>query len=580
MQKKYLKYICLFAILFMININVSYANTFKAEITGTEVALRSGPGTNHEKKKTLIKGAQYKMVDTKVYPNESGCAEGWRLIYYEASASGYVCNKYVKVIEEVVNETPTTDCEKEMQKAGFPASYWPGLCSLKSKYPNWQFKALLTGLDWTKSVNAESACGESYIQTSESSNIDYSCPNMYGSNSTWHPASSTAIAYYMDPRNFFDEKQIFQFENLKYTSSLYSVFPDAITSVVDGARFYEVNASKGFSTSLNDACKKADINPIFISARILNELGWGKSSNGSLPTNYNLYSGTYAGYEDYYNFYNYGVSDECANTKGVIACGLGYAKDHNWKGLSNALYGGADAIANSYVRVGQYTNYLQKFNVVPNNGSKVYGHQYMTNIAAPSSEAKTSYNAYNKVGKLNSTIEFYIPVYNNMVGGGYNTQNGAVNSPDSTDPSKLAISTIVVSSGFKYSSGYISGIKPSSSVSSVKSALESIAGANTVTITNANGNAVSDGLIGTGYKVTVKNANTNETLTVVVHGDTSGDGKINALDLAQVQKNILGTYKLTGAYNMAGDTSGDGKINALDLAQVQKNILGTYTIAQ
>ena len=89
---------------------------------------------------------------------------------------------------------------------------------------------------------------------------------------------------------------------------------------------------------------------------------------------------------------------------------------------------------------------------------------------------------------------------------------------------------------------------------------------------------MSDGLIGTGYKITVKNANTNETLTVIVHGDTSGDGKINALDLAQVQKNILGTYKLSGAYNMAGDTSGDGKINALDLAQVQKNILGTYKL--
>ena len=204
----------------------------------------------------------------------------------------------------------------------------------------------------------------------------------------------------------------------------------------------------------------------------------------------------------------------------------------------------------------------------------------MTNIAAPSSEAKSSYNAYNNIGKLNSAIEFYIPVYNNMVGGGYNTQNGAVNTPDNTDPSKLAVSTIVVSSGFKYASGYISGIKESSSVSSIKSALESIAGANTVTITNGSGTPINDGLIGTGYKITIKNANTNETLTVVVHGDTSGDGKINALDLAQVQKNILGTYKLSGAYSSAADTSGDGKINALDLAQVQKNILGTYTIEQ
>ena len=52
------------------------------------------------------------------------------------------------------------------------------------------------------------------------------------------------------------------------------------------------------------------------------------------------------------------------------------------------------------------------------------------------------------------------------------------------------------------------------------------------------------------------------------------------MDLAQVQKAILGTYNLNNEYYTAGDTSGDGKINALDLAQVQKSILGTYTIEQ
>ena len=31
-------------------------------------------------------------------------------------------------------------------------------------------------------------------------------------------------------------------------------------------------------------------------------------------------------------------------------------------------------------------------------------------------------------------------------------------------------------------------------------------------------------------------------------------------------------------YGKAGDTSGDNVINALDLLQIQRNILGTYTI--
>ena len=81
-------------------------------------------------------------------------------------------------------------------------------------------------------------------------------------------------------------------------------------------------------------------------------------------------------------------------------------------------------------------------------------------------------------------------------------------------------------------------------------------------------------------KVNIKNSSETRTLTVVIYGDTSGDGVINALDLLQVQKNILGTYSLSGAYSSAGDTSKDGTINALDLLQVQKNILGTYNISQ
>lgn len=45
-------------------------------------------------------------------------------------------------------------------------------------------------------------------------------------------------------------------------------------------------------------------------------------------------------------------------------------------------------------------------------------------------------------------------------------------------------------------------------------------------------------------------------------------------------KNILGNYNLQNEYKLAADTSGDSIINAQDLLQVQKNILGNYTIVQ
>ncbi len=572
MQKKYLKYICLFAILFIININVSYAMSYRAKITGTGVYLRQGPGTNYSSVKTLVKNAEYNMVSDKLYKDEKGCSGGWYKIYYEASASGYVCSKYVEKKELVYNVNPTTNCEKEFSIAGFPATYWPGLCELKNKYPNWDFKAVLTGLDWSTAVNKESECGTSYIENSDPSNIDKSCKNPYSK--SWYPASSTAVAYYMDPRNWLNEKYIFQFEHLSYNDKLTNAYKPAAIDVIDHAAFYKyhVELNHDFGAALVNAGKKSKVSPVFIASRVLQELG-------AKTSEYNLYSGVYPGYEDYYNFYNYGVSDTCATGKSPTECGLSYAKNHNWKGLENALKGGADSIYSSYIQAGQYSGYLQKYNVVPNNGN-VYSHQYMTNIQAPSSEAKSTYNSYSKLGLLSNSFVFYIPVYNNMDNSNYTVNSGAVSTPDSTDPSKLAISTIIVSSGYKYSSGYISGINADTSIKSVKNTIESIAGANSVTIKNADGNAVSDGAIGTGYKITVKNAETNETLTVVIHGDTSGDGKINALDLLQVQKNIAGIYSLSGAKSLAGDTSGDGKINALDLLQVQKSIAGITSISQ
>ena len=74
--------------------------------------------------------------------------------------------------------------------------------------------------------------------------------------------------------------------------------------------------------------------------------------------------------------------------------------------------------------------------------------------------------------------------------------------------------------------------------------------------------------------VRITSSSGESTFTAVVKGDPSGDGKVNALDLLQVQKTIIGEKKIDGAYYKAADVSRDGKVNALDLLQIQKNILG------
>lgn len=573
MKKNVIFYTIIFLFLFIFNMNFCYAETYKGKINASGVNLREGPGTNYATLKTVSKSNEYMLVNSTLYTSEKGCEKGWYKIYYEGSATGYVCSDYIEITTLVYNETPSTACEQELANLGFPSSYWAGLCSLKESHENWQFKPILTGLDWSEVVNNESACGTSYIQSSIATNIDSTCTNKY--TKTWYPASSSAVAYYMDPRNWFTESYIFQFEYLKYDDELSSLYSDAVTNIISHAEFYKYhnNIGNNLSDTINNVGKETNVSPIFIASRILQEMG----SSNSL---YNLYSGIYEGFTDYYNFYNFGVTDSCATSKGTTLCGLEYAKNNNWYGLHAAIKGGASQISEGYIAKGQYNTYLQKYNVAPLNSNNLYTHQYMTNIAAPSSEAKTTYNTYKKLNLLDNVFVFYIPVYNNMNNTNYAENNGAVDTPDTNAPTTMDISTIVVSSGFKYTSSYITGISIGTSISEVKNAIESISGTKTVTIKKSNGEEAVEGNIGTGYKVIINNSVKEEELTVIINGDTSGDGIVNALDLLQVQKSILGTYTLSGVYNLAGDTSDDGTVNALDLLQIQKYILGTYEISQ
>ena len=577
MKNKYISYFIFIICLFIFNMNFCYATIYRAKISGSGVNLRSGPGTNYNTLKSISKDSEYTMVNNTLYPSEQECTNGWYKIYYEGAASGYVCSDYVTTSTILINETPTTECEQKMKDLGFPASYWPDLCSLKTKHPTWEFTPIFTGLDWSESVNNESACGISYIASSVETNIDRTCKNQY--TSTWYPASSSAVAYYMDPRNWLSEKYIFQFEYLKYDNSLSNLYSGAATSVIGGTEFYSyhLNIGNDLGNIINTAGIDTNVSPIFIASRILQELG---NSNKL----YNLYSGIYSEldgiYYGYYNFYNFGVTDSCATTDGPSVCGLRYAYDRNWNSLYNAIKGGASQIAESYIAKGQYTGYLQRYNVVPIDSTKLYNHQYMTNVAAPSSESKTTYNTYKDLGLLDGVFAFYIPVYNNMDNTSYNENSGAIDIPSDNSSTNLNISTIITSSGYKYSLSYLTGVNQNTNVNTLKNTIESISGSGSVTILNQNGTLVNDGLIGTGYSVKIKSSSVEETLTVIINGDTSGDGVINALDLLQVQKSILGTYTLSGVYQLAGDTSDDGTINALDLLQVQKSILGTYVITQ
>lgn len=91
------------------------------------------------------------------------------------------------------------------------------------------------------------------------------------------------------------------------------------------------------------------------------------------------------------------------------------------------------------------------------------------------------------------------------------------------------------------------------------------------------GNAEVSGntLVGTGMEVRLLDGSTVKArVTVVVTGDTNGDGAVNALDLLRLKRHILGIQKLDGGYLQAADVNLDTAANALDLLRIKRDILG------
>ena len=568
------------------------AASYYGVVTGAGVRVRKDPNSTSYYK-MASSGEIFDMPDNVVVSPNDDCPNGYYKVKYKENV-GYLCSNYLKVYEKATdvddNKTPANDCEVAMQQAGFPASYWTGLCSLKSAHNNWNFVAVKnadgSAIDWNMSVNAESSCGKNYISSSsDSKHIDNSCTKK--GDSGYSPVSQEAVRYYMDPRNFLNDVNIFMFEGQTINTSISQDTYKTASTKIFGNNFLVQNIPE-LPDYIRSASDSTGVSQTALATRIKQELGNAKLTSGEYNGQlYSVVSGDYttrygwtyngASVDNYYNFFNVAAYDGSNVTQNAII----YAYNHKWGGTGDknadrqlAVTGGATFLKNKYIGAGQHTIYFQKFNVYPNTTTSRYLNQYMTNIKAPVSESKITYNVYKDAGVLDSPFTFYIPVFSGM--------NNPVDTPNSdstpTDTSKPTVDTIVNNAGFRYSNGYISNIKPGTSVEDVKNALEGIGGQGSVTITNANGEGAS-GTIGTGYRISINGAN-SETLIVVIYGDASGDGNINALDLLKVQKQILGSAQLNGSYKEAADPSKDGNVNALDLLKIQKNILGSGTIEQ
>lgn len=286
---------------------------------------------------------------------------------------------------------------------------------LKSKHPNWNFTILNTGLDWNEVIKNETVAvhGRNLIYyTYNGSWVCSTCGNKTYDTGRWKCASEAAVSYYMDPRNWLNENNIFQFENLAYNGDVQNI--EGVRKILssipwangDKVTYTKADGTigtiqKSYAQIIMDAAKAAGISPYHLAARIKQEQGARQvaSSTGN---------GNYEGYVGYYNFLNIK-----ATGSNVIANALAYAKEQGWSDPEKSIVGGAEFIASSYIKRGQSTLYLQKFDV-DSSDSSLYYHQYMQNVSAAFTEGNTVKSSYESMGLMNASISFVIPVYRNM----------------------------------------------------------------------------------------------------------------------------------------------------------------------
>ena len=518
------------------------------------------------------------------------------------SSKSYVETKTFKVTDGDINQ---------MLTLGFPKSYAEKLAKLKVSHPNWQFVPYKVNATWDEviagetkyiSTNLINGSNTSLRNTEDGAYVNGKWTEFAGGG--WYSASKQTVKYFVDPRNFLNDGHVFMFEVLNFDSSVQTT--ELLQSLLNGTfmsgnAFYyndkneKVNIS--YAQTFRDAGEKNQISSVHLISRVIQEQG----SNGS-----SLSSGDNSEYPGYYNFFNINANGK--TTSEVIHSGLAYAKKKGWNSPYKAIIGGA-SLLNDYIKYGQNTLYLQKFDFA---GDTYYSTQYMQNVRAPYSESYTAYSAYVKNNSLDIKFTFSVPVFKGTMP---DKTSLDIKYNEDSSLSKLSVTSCNLNPSFT-SSAYnytcyvdkkIDNItvnaSPTASTSTVKGTgkfdLNKDVTVLEIIVTSAAGTTST-------YKITVNKVDevvlTPDEILAKMQISNKG-GYISGFDLgsdansfnkllnsvypkavSQISENkvlytgmnIKITSGITSNYTVViyGDNNGDGVIDILDLLKIQKHLLG------
>ena len=412
--------VCLGTSLLFLGINAraeTIIRTATVDNNPNGLTFRSGPGTSYSSIGWLAHGTTARILD------EATASNG--RVWYKMTVNGktgWASSLYIKVTQTIIR--PSEDFESYLRGQGFPESYKPMLRELHAMYPNWVFEAQITNLTWDEVIKGESALGKNLVHESADSSWKSTQTGAYDweknewkefDSGGWVAASTEIIQYYMDPRNFLDSTNIFQFIKQSYNASALDATQLAqkkadLTNMVKGTYLAGACDGSTYVDVIMNVAASTKVCPFTLASMMIQEQGTDGSGRSI--------SGTVSGYEGYYNYLNIGAYKTDRFSSAVVR-GLWYAKggDDNstsygrpWNTRTKAITGGALYYGNNFVNVGQDTLYLKKFNVQGNN---LYGHQYMTNVAGAASEGVHMSKAYDAKAREAALI-FKIPVYKNL----------------------------------------------------------------------------------------------------------------------------------------------------------------------
>lgn len=462
---------------------------------------------------------------------------------------------------------------------------------------------------------------------------------------SWVSANQDYIAYCMDPRNFLDEESIFMFEYLGYSENQNLTGVQAILSgsFMSGDFTDTDGKTYNYAQAFLDIGKTVGASPYYLAGRVRQEQGTAGTSSLISGTysgyegyynyfNYGAYGSTSAaviqsglstakkyGWNTRYgslsggakliaaNYINVGQNtiyfqkfnvvslanlyahQYMANVTAAITEGrkvaAGYTDKNQAFVFRIPVYSNMPEEAVTFTGSGNPNNYLKSLSVSGLSLTPVFSGgttSYSMVVGNSVGSITVSASAVASTSTVTGTGSYSLSVGSNTVKVNCKSQSGATKTYTITVVRQAADTTSGAAlSSSKYTVGsYITGVAPGTSAADFLSALAVSEGS--VKLLTASGGE-NTGTVGTGNKAAVYNASGTlvATYEIVIYGDLNGDGAVNALDMIKLNRHIIGTSSLTGAYLQAADTNraGDGA-NALDMIVLNRHIIGQATIQQ